>query len=768
MHPKCYLLLFSLLVPLSIQAGNIKGQVYADDLPLAFANIALANTSYGTVSDDKGYFVLDNIPEGEYKMIVSSIGYESYSQSILIYKDESINIKLELKSNSTLLNAVTITGTKTFKRRTDSPVMVNIVDSKTMDNVQACNLSEGLKFQPGLRVETDCQTCNYTQLRINGLGGSYSQILINGRPIFSPLTGLYGLEQLPTNMIERIEVVRGGGSSLYGSSAIAGTVNVITKIPKKNTYEFNYFYQNIAQQTNDHHLRANTTFVHKNKNLGASLFGNYRNRGYYDHNKDNFSEIPAIENIALGTNLFYLPKENQKLEVSLSYLNEYRHGGEILIDKTVHLTAQAEEREHNVWLGSADYQLNFNEDNSTFISYMAWQNTQRTHYTGIFPDTAEDIEIHLQNPPYGISNTTTLQGGFQLNHRLDNFLKGSNVLTLGSEYIQDDVFDNIDAYNYNIDQISKTLGVFLQSDWNISPSLSLLSGIRLDKHNLVDNPILNTRLSLLYKFKKNTQFRLNYGTGFRAPQAFDTDLHIAFAGGGISRVQLSPDLLEEHSQSLSSSINYDKATDDYVFGFTLEGFYTHLKNAFYMHPLGEDAFGEVFEKRNGAGAAVKGATLELRGNYKQKIQLETGLTLQRSQYEDPVSYIESVSPTRNFLRTPNQYGFANLLLMPNQRLNINLNYVYTGKMEVLHLAGAPNQSVDEIITSAPFSEVNLKTSYLFPIQNIKTGIELYGGVKNIFNAYQNDFDIGKNRDSNYIYGSAAPRTFFVGVKFKSI
>ena len=118
------------------------------------------------------------------------------------------------------LDEIVITGTKTFKRRTKSPVIVSILDNKKIEKVQACNISEVLSFQSGLRVETDCQTCNYTQLRINGLSGGYSQILINGRAIFSPLAGMYAMEQIPSNMIDRIEVIKGGGSSLYGSSAI--------------------------------------------------------------------------------------------------------------------------------------------------------------------------------------------------------------------------------------------------------------------------------------------------------------------------------------------------------------------------------------------------------------------------------------------------------------------------------------------------------------------------------------------------------------------
>lgn len=336
------------------------------------------------------------------------------------------------------IDEVNITGGRTFKRKTDKPIMVSFLDSKILSNLQACNLSDGLKFQPGLRVETDCQTCNYTQLRMNGLQGGYSQILINGRPVFSPLRSLYGLEQLPVNMIERIEVIRGGGSSLYGSSAIGGTVNVITKIPKKNGFEINSFYQNIHSQTNDWNLNANATLVNENQNSGITFFVNHRDRGWYDANADGFSEMPKMENTAFGSNLFYLPTSNQKIEFSISKLKEYRYGGE-MVDKPAYLTQQSEERFHDIWMANADYQINFNENKSSFILYSAWQNTLRKHYTGIFPDLQVDIDKHLQNPPYGNSKTTTLQGGFQINHQIDDFLHGKNVLTLGSEVVHDKV-----------------------------------------------------------------------------------------------------------------------------------------------------------------------------------------------------------------------------------------------------------------------------------------------------------------------------------------
>lgn len=747
------------------QTASISGQVISDGLPISFANLILVGTYTGTTTDDSGTYKIDNLQEGSYTIRVSSIGFVNMDTEVKLSSGEVLNLNFDISDNAIALNEVVVTGTKTFKRKTESPVIVNVMDSKMLNNLQVCNLSEGLKFQPGLRIETDCQTCNYTQLRMNGLQGGYSQILINGRPIFSPLMGLYGMEQLPVNMIERIELVRGGGSSLYGSSAIGGTVNVITKLPKKNGYEFNSFYQNIAGQTNDFNIGGNATLVNEEKNSGISFFINKRDRGFYDANADNFSELPKIENTSLGFNSFYKYGNNQKLEVSFSNLNEYRFGGE-MVDKPAYLTQQSEERTHKIWMGSADYQINFNQNKSSLILYSAFQNTKRDHYTGIFPDSEIDIQSHLENPPYGISNTTTLQGGFQINHEISHFLKSRNVLTFGSEYVSDQVFDNIPSYNYLVDQHTKDWGTFLQSDWDFAGNFNLLSGVRMDKHNLVDKLIFSPRIALLYKLKTNTQFRISYGTGFRAPQAFDTDLHIAFAGGGVSRVQLASNLIEERSESYSASINYDKANEKWIAGFTLEGFYTNLKNAFILTNIGEDNFGEIFEKQNGQNAGVKGLTLELRGNYNKIIQIETGFTLQESQFENPVEYIQGIEATKMFLRTPNDYGYANLSFTTSKKWNFNVNYVYTGKMQLAHLGGAENFVNDEMVETKAFSEVNTKISHTFHIHKFENDIEIYGGLKNIFNAYQSDFDKGKNRDSNYIYGPNMPRTIFIGVKIK--
>ncbi len=763
----CAILLLS-VVPSYGQVGSIRGTIMLSENPAEAATVTVSTKPVsGTETNADGEYTIEALPYGTYIVVASYVGYTDATKKVTINAStKNIEINFSLIKSLSNLDEVVITGTKTPKRKTDSPVIVNVLNSKTLDNVQACNLSDGLKFQPGLRVETDCQTCNYTQLRMNGLAGGYSQILINGRPIFSPLTGLYGLEQLPTNMIDRIEIIRGGGSSLYGSSAIGGTVNVITKLPKKNSYELNTFAQRINGGSNDLISSGNISLLSENKKSGASFFFNNREREWYDHNSDNFSELPALKNNSFGTNLFFLPSKNQKLEISLSNLNEYRFGGEMK-EIPAYLTQQSEERSHNVWMGSADYQVNYN-DNTTLILYAAWQNTKRKHYTGILPDDSTEIAIHNSLPPYGRSNTTTLNSGFQLNHKLNKFIKGTNVITLGGEYMYDDVFDQIETYNYTIDQTTEDIGVFIQSDWSISPKLTLLSGVRMDKHNLIEGVVFSPRASLLYKYKPKTQFRFSYGTGFRAPQAFDTDLHIAFAGGGVSRVQLSPNLSPEKSRSYSASMNYDKPFKTKIVGFTVEGFYTRLNEAFFLQPIGADNFGEVFEKQNGQGATVQGVTTEVRANFNQKLQIEGGFTIQESVFDENVEYITEVEGITEFIRTPTSYGFATFSILPTDNISVNLNYLYTGTMIIPHFAGAPNQTMDEMVTTPTFSEVSIKLGYKVSLKKMKSAIEFYGGIKNILNAYQNSFDIGKNRDSNFIYGPAQPRTVFFGLKLLSI
>ncbi|MCK5705348.1 MAG: TonB-dependent receptor, partial [Cyclobacteriaceae bacterium] len=522
-------ILISILLAIShcsYSQGILEGQVTSSDGPLSFVNIGVLGYNIGTFSNEQGKFHLENIPLGQREVLFSFVGFKPHTALLEFKSGKEQFIDIVLEKSFKELEEVVITGTRTERKKTDSPVAVGVIDKKSLENIQANTLADGLNFQSGLRMETDCQTCGYSQLRMNGLGGAYSQILIDSRPIFSSLMGLYGLEQIPVNMIERIEVVRGGGSAVYGSSAIAGTVNVITKEPTSDFLNINLSGGVINNQSFESSINASVSKVYDR--AGITLNANRNDREAYDANNDGYSELPKLEGNNFGLNTYYKVGKYSTLGFNLSSIYEYRRGGN-KIEEPAHKAEQAEERSHNILMGGLNFKSSMPNLNSSASFYVAGQKTTRKHYTGI--DHAD---------AYGNTLGQTFMGGFQY-----NYFSKSHTLTIGSEYLYDFINDEIQLYNYLINQTTNQIGIYAQEDWEINSKFTLLAGVRMDKHNLVDYPVFNPRVNLLYKPFDFTQIRASYSSGFRAPQAFDTDLHIAFAGGGISLIKLDPNLKEE-------------------------------------------------------------------------------------------------------------------------------------------------------------------------------------------------------------------------------
>jgi outer membrane receptor for ferrienterochelin and colicins len=404
-------------------------------------------------------------------------------------------------------------------------------------------------------------------------------------------------------------------------------------------------------------------------------------------------------------------------------------------------------------MGGLNFKTSMPGINSSASVYLSGQTTTRKHYTGI--DQAD---------AYGNTLGQTIIGGFQY-----NYLSKSHTITFGTEYLHDYVNDEIALYNYLIDQQTNQLGVFAQDDWKISPKFTLLAGLRMDKHSMMEKLVFNPRVSLLYKPFDFTQLRASYSTGYRAPQAFDTDLHIAFAGGGVSIIQLDPELTEETSGSYSFSLNYDRPSEKYIYGFTIDAFHTRLNDAFVLEDYGVDDLGNmILFKKNGGGSIVQGLTLEGRINYNNYVELDLGMTFQNSNYDEPVQWSSELEGTTEYMRTPNDYGYYTLEITPADRFSISLSGIYTGSMLIPHYGGAPGVTNDRVINSQTFFEQGIKMSYEIPITSIKQGVQFFGGVKNIFNSYQDDFDIGRYRDSNFVYGPARPRSIFFGLRIQTL
>ena len=746
-------ILISILLAIShcsYSQGILEGQVTSSDGPLSFVNIGVLGYNIGTFSNEQGKFHLENIPLGQREVLFSFVGFKPHTALLEFKSGKEQFIDIVLEKSFEELEEVVITGTRTERKKTDSPVIVGVIDKKSLENIQANTLADGLNFQSGLRMETDCQTCGYSQLRMNGLGGAYSQILIDSRPIFSSLMGLYGLEQIPTNMIERIEVVRGGGSAVYGSSAIAGTVNVITREPTTDYLNINLSGGVINNQSFENSINASVSKVFDR--CGITLNANRNDRESYDANGDGYSELPKLEGNNFGLNTYYKVGKYSVLGFNLSSIYEYRRGGN-KIEEPAHKAEQSEERHHNILMGGLNFKSSLPNLNSSTSFYVAGQKTTRKHYTGI--DHAD---------AYGNTLGQTFMGGFQY-----NYLSKSHTLTFGSEYLYDYINDEIELYKYLIDQTTNQIGLYVQEDWEINSKITLLGGLRMDKHNLVEHPVFNPRFNLLFKPFDFTQIRASYSSGFRTPQAFDTDLHIAFAGGGVSFIKLDPNLKEETSKSYSFSINYDKPSEKYIYGFMIDAFHTMLFDAFVLEENGQDEQGNmILLKKNGGGSTVQGITVEGRINYNDIIELDAGLTFQNSKYDEPVQWSAEIEGTTDYLRTPNDYGYYTLDFTPNDRIGVSLSGVYTGSMLVPHFGGAPGVPNDAVINSKTFLDQNIKLSYELPMKSINQGLQFFGGIKNIFNSYQDDFDTGRYRDSNFVYGPARPRTVFFGIKLESL
>ena len=781
------MLVFQTLVGFSFaQSARIRGKVMAKETSVSFANILLKGTQLGTSTDAEGKFEITNIPPGTYTLQVSAIGFASITESINLKGGETYQKDFLLQEDILNISQIVVTGSRNRVERYNSPVIVNTIGANIFEANQSLNVADGLNFSPGLRVENNCQNCGFTQLRMNGLDGPYSQVLINSRPVFSALAGVYGLEMLPSNMVDRIEVVRGGGSVMYGGNAIAGTVNILTKDPFENTYEVGINQSLINGEASDRTVNFNGSIVSEDLRKGITFFGLNRNRDYWDANGDGFSEIVSLKNKTFGFDAFYHFNDYNKLKLGAYYINEFRRGGN-KFDLFPHQTDITEQLEHDIISTNLSFE-HFSKDNRhKIVLYGSLQQVNRDSYYGgggrviSEGDTLTSDDILAINA-YGNSADISTVSGFQYNFFINPILS----LTLGSEYIYNDVTDEMPGYGRLIDQQVGTWGTFAELEIKPVEKLTFLVGGRFDQLHIIgrydleeetfnNDQHLNAfvpRLSAMYNLKENLRLRASFAQGYRGPQAFDEDLHIETVGGATRFIRLRSDLEVETSNSVVLSLNYDKFVGDKQMNFVIEGFYTQLNNPFIFADPEELPNGvAVITKRNGEGATVSGVNLEANIAFGSKIVLQSGATIQAALYDEeeelwaPENSAESILPTvtDRLLRTPDVYGYFSLVYNPLEALSLAYSGVVTGTMDVPHVIDVETERT--IIETTPsFFEHNLKATYTFRSdEHFK--IELFGGVQNIFNSYQEDFDIGIDRDAGYVFGPLRPRTFFMGLKF---
>lgn len=484
------------------------------------------------------------------------------------------------------------------------------------------------------------------------------------------------------------------------------------------------------------------------------VFGQNRHRSGYDHDGDGFTEIPQLKSQTIGFRSYLKTGTYSKLTFEYHHMEEFRRGGNNL-SRPPHEADIAEQLQHSIDGGGLKFDLFSPDYKHRWSIYTSAQNTDRDSYYG----TDQDPDA------YGKTSDLTWMIGSQYIYSFDHLLFMPSDLTAGIEYSYDHLKDEMLGYNRFTNQKVHIESAFLQNEWK-NNQWSFLIGARLDKHNMIDNPVFSPRANIRFNPTEDINIRASYSSGFRAPQAFDEDMHISAVGGEVSLIQRSKDLKEEKSQSLSTSVDFYKRVGGVQLNFLVEGFYTNLSDVFVLEDIGKDEMGNLIkEHRNGSGAKVMGLTLEGRSILTSWLQFQAGFTFQSSRYKEAEKWSEDedVPATKKMFRTPDTYGYFTSTLTPVKRFTASLSGTYTGSMLVQHLAGYINQDV--AVKTPDFFDMNIKFAYEIPVYH-ETGIEVSAGIQNIFNAYQSDFDKGKERDASYIYGPSLPRSYFAGVKIK--
>ncbi len=717
-----------------------------DNLSLPAAQITLKNLDTNElkayVSDLRGKYNISDIKPGKYAITVEVGGFEPVTKEVEIQANQQIELNFKLKIAS-LRETLVVTATRTERPLKDVTVRTQLIRRSDIENKMAFFLSDALNYSSGIRVENNCQNCGFFQIRMNGLEGKYTQTLMDGMDAFSSLAQVYGAEHIPSEMIDRIEIVKGGGSSLYGGQAVGGTINIISRKPSYTGMVINtMFGWQKGEPTYD--FGGYGSWLSGDGTIGMQFFAKHLRQNPTDRNDDGFTDTVKRDLSSGGIKFFkQFVSMNAQMIADVHYMHEFRRGGNKL-DLAPHLTDITEQIETDRFGGNIVWN-HFLSPKTSYKLSVSYTDTKRDTYYGAGMDPNA----------YGWSKGPLLVYDSQINHII-----GSHTITTGMQFKQDKLEDVNPAYKRHFDESYDDVGFFLQDEIELGEEFTLLLGGRVDKHSAVENLIFSPRASiLLHLLEDQLHLRATVATGFRAPSVFIEDLHILIAGGEAIIRTNAPDLKEERSTSYSFGMDY-VAPEMNNFKLEASLFYTDLSDVFEIEEIDDPATSYTdFIRINKSGAKVYGFELNGGLDIVEGLNAKVGFTVQRSKFDDPEGDFGSL----DFFRTPNVYGFGLLDYTHFRAGDFRMALLYTGSMKVPHYAGYILE--DRLETSAPFWELNLHWSRRFPIGE-SMGLKFYVAAFNLLDQYQNDLDKGPDRDSGYIYGPSRQRSLFAGIRFE--
>ena len=740
-----------LFVLFSIQTGfaqehTVNGTVYSEGEPLNGASLRIKGTNLGTITNEKGYFSIEFSKKKNNQLIISYTGHKS-KQIEIDPKDSDIGkIILELYES---LEEIVISGTLKPVSKLNSPVAVEVYSQSFFKANPSPSIFESLESINGIRPQLNCNVCNTGDIHINGQEGSYTMVLIDGLPIVSGLSTVYGLSGIPQSLIERVEIVKGPASTLYGSEAIGGVINLITKLPENSSkLSVDSFLSDWGELNTDigykYSLSKRTTGL-----LGINYF-NFSNP--IDNNNDGFTDLTIQDRISIFNKFTY----GDKLSFATRFVYEDRWGGQ--------LNWEPKYRGGDTVYGENIYTTRFEAfGNYTFNKNLSFQFSYNNH---------------THNSAYGttIFNANQTIGFGQLiwNKSIKN-----NDLLFGLAYRYTYYDDDTTAtfneiLNSNQEDIYHMPGLFIQDEIKINESNTLLLGIRFDHNSLHGNiftPRINYKLS---NYDQTSILRLSFGTGYRVAQVFTED-HAALTGA--RDVVFLNDL--EPEKSWNTNLNYVKKVylkEGAIIDFDISIFKTQFSNKI-IPDYDTNPNKIIYDNLKGRSIS-QGVSLNINSLLENGIRFNLGAT-----YID--SYIkEDGVKTVPYLTEKFQGVWKFEKKWNDKNLIFDLTGTTIGPLRLPTLSRLdPRPDY-----SSTFSIVNIQLTKI-----LKNTFEIYGGVKNIFdftppknsiarsfdpfdkqvvfdnsgNAIQNENNpYALTIDPSYVFASNQGFRFFFGLRYR--
>jgi len=648
-------------------AGCIEGTIVDAKTgePLPGASIIIEGTNRGTGTNNKGEFRISQLPHGVYRLLITSLGFETNIREVQLEPNGSVSLDLKLRENPLEIDGVVVTGTRTPRFIAEVPVRTEVITRKAIEVKSAANLYEALDGVPGIRVEQQCQACNFSVLRMQGLGADHTQVLLDGQPVYSGLASVYGLQQLSTADIEQIEVVKGAGSALYGSSAVAGAINIISSVPYRTegtaSIEFG------EHGTHTYEVSAGA----RQDQYGLFLFAQQSQGDAIDETRDGMTpdEVRGPDGISdrvrtnrknAGFNLYVNDVyHTDQLTVRGRYTNELRQGG--VIENAVFenpFTAGTERIITDRYSAGIRYVKYYNAGNelSLEISYtLHKRNATNDTFLGDYEEVHGVLpSIDLLRPYLAEEDLYVATANY--NHPLG---KGRHRILMGCQYSYNGLEESgkyVDRttgepYTSFSDKHANEFGGYIQDEFQASDRIEIVAGLRLDHHHSEDNfrgsgnvyaegvdPVtynelsLNPRFAVKYDVADGLTIRSSIGTGFRVPDGFSEDLHLC---SGSPRVWKRADLEPEKSLSYGLTVDYSAPR----FGIGINLYRTELKNRVDFAEL--DTESEVRRRgydyvwQNIGDASVTGAEIGVQMALTTDLALAADLAYNLGEYDNP-------------------------------------------------------------------------------------------------------------------------------------